>query len=40
MPYQLYMITLNPKLSIKAIRHIYTEAYRATTNLMFFLNVV
>jgi len=36
MPYRLYLITLNPKLSIKAIRHIYTEAYRATTNLMFF----
>jgi len=36
MPYQLYMITLNPKLSIKANRHIYTEAYCATTNLMFF----
>jgi len=36
MPYRLYLITLNPKLSIKSIRHIYTEAYQATTNPMFF----
>jgi len=36
MPYRLYLVTSNPKLSIKVIRNIYTEVYRTTKNLIFF----